>query len=107
MKRTLLTTLCLLSAATAYGSSALPGTLSKPHFLANGNVIVYTDGQVSGTPPCGSAGRYSFDATTAGGKIQLSGLLTAYAAGKHVGIVGSGVCSGNGDEAINYIYIEN
>lgn len=107
MKRTLLTTISLLFAATAYGSSALPGVLSQPHFLSSGIVIVYTDGQVSGTPPCGSAGRYSFSAITPEGKVQLSGILTAYAAGKRVGIVGSGTCSSIGDETINYIYIEN
>jgi hypothetical protein len=107
MKRTLVTTLGLLTVVTANGSETLPGTLSQPHFLASGIVVVYTDGQRSGSSPCTSPGRYSLNAMTPEGKIQLSGLLTAYAAGRRVGIVGSGACSSIGDETINYFYIED
>lgn len=98
MKRAIFSVLALLLAMTAHGGSALPGTLHGLHFMSTGVVLVSTDGQRSGIPSCASTQptRFALDATTAAGKVQLAGLLTAYAAGKPVGIIGTGVCSAYG-----------
>lgn len=96
----------MISAATQAGS-ATSGTLSTVHFMSGGNVILYTSGSRSDVPSCASTqpNRFAVNGTTEGGKVQLSGLLTAYAAGKSVVIYGTGTCSVQGDtETISYFY---
>lgn len=108
MKKALVTLLALSATATAYGGDALMGTLSQPHFMANGVVLVSSDGQRLGTPTCaqGSPTRFAIDASTAAGKVQLAGLLSAHATGKPVRIIGTGACSIYSDsETISYFYI--
>jgi hypothetical protein len=86
---------------------ALAGTLNTIHFLTNGIVLFYTDGVRSGVPTCaaGQPHRFAVNAATAGGKVQLAGLLSAHAAGKQIRIVGSGDCTIYPDsEAVNYFY---
>lgn len=105
--RVLLGAVLALSSISALAGDALSGTLSVVHFMANGVVLASTDGARSNVPSCAAAqpSRFAIDATTAAGKIQLSGLLAAYAAGKPVRIVGNGTCSAYGDsETINYFY---
>lgn len=108
MKRAIFSVLAFLLAMTAHGGSALPDTLYGLHFMSTGVVLVSTDGQRSSLPSCASTQptRFALDATTAAGKVQLAGLLTAYAAGKPVGIIGTGVCSAYGDsETISYFHL--
>ena len=81
------------------------GVLSYPNFIGSG-IIVVSAGSVTGMAACATTGRFAFNSTTAGGKSQLAGLLTAYAAGMPVTIVGNGTCNVWGDsEDINYFYI--
>jgi hypothetical protein len=108
MKKMMFAMLSLLSAATAYGGDAVPGDLSGLHFMWNGVVLVSTSGQRSGVPSCASAhsARFALNATTDAGKVQLAGLLSAHAAGKQVGIIGTGNCAVYGDsESISYFHI--
>ncbi len=51
---------------------------------------------------------FVFDASTEGGKVSLSVLLSANAAGKSVSIGGSNTCSiYNGIESVDWIFIPN
>ena len=101
--------LFLVATAKAY-TIAWQGTLSDPHFMGNGAVLVYTSGSRTGTiPACGvtQPQRFALDSTTPAGKAQLAGILTAFAAGKPVVIVGTGTCSVFFDsETIEYFHID-
>jgi hypothetical protein len=106
MKRVLLATL-MLTSVSAFGGDAQPGTLSTVHFMSSGVVMVYTSGSRSNVPACAASfpSRFVVDGSTAGGKVQVSGLLTAYAAGKSVRIIGTGTCSVAGNsETIDFFY---
>lgn len=104
--RLLVAAVLALSSVNASAGDALAGTLSLVHFMPDGVVVAYTDGVRSNVPDCAQAqpSRFEIDAKTQAGKIQLSGLLTAYAAGKPVRIVGTGTCLAYGSETISYFY---
>jgi hypothetical protein len=107
-KQAALALLFMVAGSTASASIAYNGALSMPHFMSSGIVLVYTSGSRANPPACGAgqANRFAFDATTPGGKIQLAGLLTAFATGKQVVIVGSDTCGVWSDtETVNYFYI--
>ena len=94
-------------AANSHAGSATSGVLSTLHFMSNGIVIAYTSGARSDIPPCAvnHPSRFAVDGTSAGGKVQVSGLFAAYTSGKQVIIIGTGDCSAYGDtETINYFY---
>jgi hypothetical protein len=79
---------------------------SADALMGNGVVIVYYDGgSRTGAPACATVNeRFAVDGTTAGGKIQVAGLLTAYTGGKTVHLWGNGTCTAYGDtETINYL----
>jgi hypothetical protein len=99
---------CLL-VGSANASVAGQGALANPHFMADGVILVYTNGNRTGSiPACGQGQpqRFALNSTTAAGKSQLAGLLAAHAAGKEVIIVGTGDCSVYSDsETINYFYM--
>jgi hypothetical protein len=107
MKRSFITA-AILCSATAVASSTGEGILRGVHFMSNGVVIAYTSGtKVGSTPSCAASypNRFALDGTSAGGKVQVAGLLAAYAAGKAVIIIGSGDCSVYGDtETISYFF---
>ena len=99
--------LAFVLSAIAYAGSAGSGVLSTVHFMSNGVVLLYTSGTRADVPQCAAnfPSRFAVDATSAGGKVQLSGLLAAYATGKRVTIIGTGNCSAYGDsETISYFY---
>jgi hypothetical protein len=106
MKRVFLTLLLAVFAPLSTAGSAAAGTLSLLHFMSNGVVIVYTNGARSGVPSCSPfPTRFALNASTAAGKTQLAGLLTAYASGSPVVIMGTGTCSVWSDtESIDYFY---
>ena len=102
--------LALIFYANSYAGSASSGILSTVHFMSNGVVIAYTSGARTDVPSCASnqPSRFTINGTSVGGKVQLSGLLSAYVAGKQVVIIGTGDCSVYGDtETISYFYIAN
>jgi hypothetical protein len=96
--------------SSASASIAWEGTLTLPHFLSNGVVLVHSAGSRTNIPSCAASqpSRFAFDSTTPSGKAQLAGLLTAFAAERPVVIVGTDDCSVYGDsETISYFYIED
>ena len=98
----------MMIGSTAWASVAWQGTLSAPHFMANGIVLIYTSGSRANVPACGGGqpARFAFDSTTPAGKSQLAGILTAFASGKQVVVVGNDTCSAYADsETVNYFYI--
>jgi hypothetical protein len=98
----------LCACSTALAGTAASGSLSMPHVLENGVVIVYTSGARTGTPSCGLTypDRFAFDSTTAAGKSQWAGILAAFLAGKSVSIAGANSCLvSNGSETLSYFYI--
>lgn len=107
MNRALASALGLLFATVVGAGDALTGTLSQPHFMSDGYVVVSTSGTRSSVPSCAatSPSRFAFDATTASGKAQLAGLLTAYASHLPVRILGTGDCAW-GSEKVSYFYID-
>jgi hypothetical protein len=98
----------MIIGSTASASVAWHGTLSTPHFMANGVVLIYSSGSRANVPSCGASqpARFAFDSTTPAGKSQLAGILTAFASGKQVVVVGNDTCSAYPDsETVNYFYI--
>lgn len=94
----------------SHASSASGGKLHTIHFMGNGAVIVYTTGTISGDKPsCTDSNQhkniYAIDGTSSVGKVQLTGLLSAYASGKNVTIIGAENCGPWGDaETLLYFY---
>lgn len=91
--------LLVTSSTNALAGSAAAGKISTIHFFSDGRVIFYSDGVRSNVPSCATTqpARFSLDGSTAGGKTQLAGILTAYAAGKQIVIYGRGSCDMYGD----------
>jgi len=92
---------------SSYAGTASNGVFSTIHFMSDGSIIAYTSGARSDVPPCAinQPSRFILDGTTAGGKVQASGLLSAYTTGKQVKIIGTGDCLVRSDtETINYFY---
>ena len=110
MKKFLLFVAIFYSSAS-FASSANNVTISLLHFLATGEVIFYTSTAHSGNVPACAASnqtRYVVSGTTAGGKVQLAGLLAAYISNKTVSIVGKDVCDVYADtESVQWFYIVN
>src|SRR6266568_7894724 len=104
MKRsTLILAATMFAAGGAQAGNADAGNLNNPYFMNNGVLLLPTDGARSGVPACATIGyRFAIDASTAAGKVQAAGILTAFAMGKKVAIIGTGVCSVWGDtETVN------
>jgi len=110
MKRLILiATLTVMLAAigsVAFAGSAGPTTISTVHFMDSGVVLFYIDANHNDAPACASYGpRFAINGTTAGGKVQLSGLLASYAMGKKIFIYGTGDCVAySGTETVSYFY---
>ncbi len=103
----ILTSILALSPLAALAGSAAPAALTDVFLMSNGVAMVVTPGARTGAPACAIVyNRFAVDATTAAGKAQLAGLLTAHASGKAVEIIGTGVCSAWSDtESINYVHV--
>ncbi len=111
MKLKIITMLFLLSVSlfsvSAFAGNAGAGYLKTIHFFRTGVVLFYTTGERSDIPDCSinQPQRFALDASTPGGRVQLTGLLSAYNSGKRVVIIGLGNCSIYSDtETINYFY---
>jgi hypothetical protein len=76
-------------------------------YAHSGDVILFSAGSHQGKPACSTAAdEWAFSLTTQSGKAMYALLLTAYAEGKQVAVVGTGTCSAWGDrESPVYIYI--
>lgn len=99
----------LIAAAPVLASNADTGTVSGIYGTHNGAVIFTTSGTRTGTiPACAIANpqRFVIDASTAAGQSAVAVLLTAYAKGKAVNVVGTGSCTIWGDtETVAYFRI--
>lgn len=97
----------MFAAGSAHAGTAGAGNLNNPYFMGNGVLLIPTDGTRSGAPACATESyRFAIDASTAAGKTQAAGILTAFAMGKRVAIYGTGVCSvWNDTETVNYFQI--
>ncbi len=99
-----------LSFAAAYSPVSLAGSASgviiNLTFMSDGSVLFSISGTRNDTPSCASAtNRFAISSTTALGKTQLAGLLTAYTTGTPIGILGGGSCYDYYDsESIIYFY---
>jgi hypothetical protein len=76
-------------------------------YAHSGDVILFSAGSHQGKPACSTAAdEWAFSLSTQSGKAMYALLLTAYAQGKQVAVVGTGTCSAWGDrESPVYIYI--
>jgi hypothetical protein len=88
---------CLASEAT---SSPIWGIS-----VEDGKAFFYTNGSRSAVPACSTIPkRWVFDAASAKGQAMLSALMTFYALGRPVAVVGTGTCPDWGDtETVRYI----
>lgn len=95
----------IIMCANAHAGGAGEGAIVSLEFISNGKVLFRHSGSRTDVPACVGSNfhsRWALDATTEGGKVQLAGLLMAYAAGKNISIRGKGDCSAWGDtEAIS------
>ncbi|MEE8057132.1 MAG: hypothetical protein V3T17_04765 [Pseudomonadales bacterium] len=108
--RTLALSLCfVLHSVNSYAAGYAWGTLYDVHFTGSGAVIAYINGPRQNVPTCAVSfpNRFAIDGTSAAGKVQVSGLLSAYLTQKVVVITGTGDCVATGtEETINYFYID-
>ena len=92
----------------AYASTSSGGTIST--ILVQGNVAFFNlSGPRSTVPGCAIVpGRWVFNISTLQGQAMLSALLTFYASGKTIGVVGTGACADWGDtESVQYLWVQN
>lgn len=88
-------------------ASTASGKVFGVHTLSNGVVLFSLDtGARSGLPACVTqTSRWAFDATTPAGQARLSLLLTAFASGTTIHVIGAGACPDWLDtESIEYFY---
>jgi hypothetical protein len=106
MRKLMAAILCLAAPLAASAGSSSSGKLHSLIFDKSGAVIFWSTGARSARPDCAADDRWVLDASTAGGKALLDGLLAAYSAGRSVVIVGTGGCGfGWSGEAIQYFYM--
>ena len=107
MKKILISLFCIVSSFTYAGTQA--GTVTNIIVRqSDGLHYFYVSGTAVDRPACAAKQNYWMikDEHSVAGKSQLSMLLTAYASGKTVKILGSGTCSRWGDgEDLNEIHL--
>jgi hypothetical protein len=89
----------------ASASSASAGKIYQIS-VEQGKAFFYTTGERNAVPTCGGQlpTRWVFNAAIPEGQAMLSFLLTLFASGKPVIVVGTGVCTDWGDtETVRYI----
>lgn len=103
---TITTSAFLLHLANAYAGDG-SGTISAVHFMYNGVILFSVSAARTNVPPCATIlQRFALNGTTPVGKLQVAGLLSAYAQGKQVVVIGTGTCPDWGDtESVSYFYI--
>ncbi|HWW27426.1 MAG TPA: hypothetical protein VNZ85_16200 [Caulobacter sp.] len=95
----------------ASASNASAGLIT--HIIVNDNgVVLFTHSGTRTTPPTCSGptvgARWAFDGSTGAGHAKLSALLSAYALGKQIWIVGTGSCAAWGDtESVGFFEIQD
>ena len=90
------TLISIVAAGPAAASSAGTGNISYISGMSNGALLFQTDGARTATPSCQAPQvptRFAIDASTVSGQAEASALLTAYALGKKIEVMGTGACS--------------
>lgn len=93
----------LMPATPASASTANSGLVTN--VLVGGQFFFYQNGSHTGLPSCSqSGGRWVIDTSTAIGQIMAANVMTAYASGRPIIVVGTGNCNLDGwDETVSYI----
>jgi hypothetical protein len=89
MKSKIVALLLLICSPAALAGS---GSGLVTHIEAYQNAVIFSTGNISGTPACNTASQWVIDASTSQGKIAYTLLLTAMASGKTVSVWGSNAC---------------
>lgn len=95
-------------ACEAQAGTAAAGTPGNPYFMNNGTLLIPTDGVRADVPACAAtqAGRFAIDGSTAAGKVQVAGMLSAIAMGRKVAVWGTGARSVWPDtETVNFFQV--
>lgn len=101
------TALMMLATVPAQASTTGPGFITTIHALVGGTPLFIQTGSRTAKPACATSNRWAIPNSSAG-QSMLSILLTAYAQGKRIWIVGTGTCPDWGDsETVSYFYIDD
>lgn len=94
----------LIWAAPSFASSAGYGGINTLLPISGGLLFFNQTGARTARPACATQDRWVINGTTDGGKIIISTLLTAYAQGKQITVMGNGACGNWSDtETVDYI----
>lgn len=107
IKKIIVVAISLVAVTTSWGGTAGPTRIHAINFMPNGVAIFYVDNGRVSVPSCAAnqPSRFALNGATSGGKVQLSGLLTAYAAGRQIYVHGTGDCGYWGDtESVDFFY---
>jgi hypothetical protein len=80
---------------SAEAGSAAGGTIVRTVSFTSGVFVFFQNGTRTSPPSCAASypTRWAIDVTTAGGQAAQANLLTAFATGRQVEVVGNGTCS--------------
>lgn len=98
-------------AGVAHASSSASGVITGVTTTQSGAILFNQNGARTVAPNCQNPSypnRYVINGATAQGQSQVSAMLTAYATGAQVVVVGTGACDVWGDtETVQYLSIGN
>jgi len=98
MKRlTLATLVSLFATVPAFAGGFVNGHITYPTSQRGLQFFVSSDAAISNKPACATANRFVFDPTTVNGKVMLATIMTAYAMGRTVTMLGDNTCNIWGD----------
>lgn len=97
--------LSLSLAAPAVASTAGAGNINTVLPLAGAGLVFSQTGSRGTRPACDTQNRWVIDVSTNVGQAMAATLLTAYAIGKKISIIGTGTCAVLSDtEIVSYFF---
>jgi hypothetical protein len=107
--KNLLISLLLAASTSAFAGGTTAGQIKNIIFMPNGVILFDVNAPHSSPPSCVTQTiRWAINSITPAGKSQVVGILTAYATGKDVTMVGTHSCDLWGDtESVHYFIINN
>lgn len=100
----------LLGCAASWAGGASNVTITRIEAETQGHFFFYVSSPIQGSPSCASQPATGFvvDGTTAGGKVVLTLIETAYSMGKTLTMAGNNLCDvHSGFETISDIFTTN
>ncbi len=93
-----------IASTSSAQSYTLVVSITDFYVMNSGILLFYTSGARNGpVPACAVSPRWAINVSTPAGQAQMSGLLSAYLAGRNVQIWGTGTCSVDGSsETVSY-----